>query len=62
MANKKWIQAAIEHPGALRATAKRAGAMTQRGTIKTEWLQEKAKGNSTTARRSRLALTLKRIR
>jgi len=60
---KKWIQGAIGKEGALTAQAKRAGALTSGGTIKTSWLEERAKGgSSTTARRARLALTLRRMR
>ena len=54
----KWIQGAIHKPGALKATARREGAMNPDGTIKRTWLHKKAKGNTTTARRARLALTL----
>ena len=61
--DKKWIQKAIKHPRALRAAAKRAGALKKDGTIKVSWLKEQAKkGNSTIARRARLASTLKKLR
>ena len=60
---KNWIKGAIKKPGALRATAKRAGAMKKDGTIKKSWLQEQAKkGNSKTAQRARLALTLSKMK
>lgn len=60
---KNWIKGAIKKPGALRATAKRAGAMKKDGTIKKSWLQQQAKkGNSKTARRARLALTLGKMK
>lgn len=64
MAKKtRWIQKAIKHPGALRAAAKRAGALKKDGTIKVSWLREQAKKGSTLiARRARLALTLKKLR
>lgn len=55
---KKWIQGAIEHPGALRARARAEGAMTEGGTIKKSWLRAKAKENSHVGRQARLALTL----
>ena len=55
-----WIDGAIKHPGALRQTAESEGAMTERGTIKRSWLEEKAKGDDKTARRARLALTLEK--
>jgi len=61
--DRKWIQKAIKHPGALRAAAKRAGALNKDGTIKVSWLREQAKkGNTTIARRARLALTLRKLR
>ena len=60
---KDWIKGAIKKPGALRATAKRAGAMKKDGTIKKSWLQQQAKkGNSKTAQRARLALTLGKMK
>jgi len=59
----KWIQSAIKHPGSLREKAKRAGAITGKGTIDKEWLEEQAaKGSSTTARQARLAKTLGNLR
>lgn len=58
----KWIQNAIKNPGALRKQAVKEGAITEEGTIITEWLKKKAKqGNTKTARRARLALTLRKI-
>ena len=60
--SKKWIQGAIKEPGSLTKTAKKAGAVKEEGTIKEAWLREQAaKGNTTTARRARLALTLKKM-
>lgn len=60
---EKWIQKAIKNPGALRAQAKKEGALTKQGTIKVSWLRKKAKqGNTTVAKRARLALTLRKIR
>ena len=60
---KDWIKGAIKKPGALRATAKRAGAMKKDGTIKKSWLQQQTKkGNSKTAQRARLALTLGKMK
>lgn len=59
---KKWIQEAIKKPRSLRALAKREGAITKKGTISVEWLKEKAKGSGKTARRARLALTLRKLR
>lgn len=64
MARKKkyWIQEAIQKPGALRAQAKREGALTKSGKIKEEWLNEKAKEGGTIGRRARLAKTLQKLR
>lgn len=58
---KKWIKKSIKHPGALTATAKRAGAIKKDGDIKVAWLREKAKGKGVTADRARLALTLRKM-
>ena len=50
---KKWISKAIKHPGALTASAKRAGMSPMA-------FAEKHKHDSgTTGRRARLALTLR---
>lgn len=57
-----WIKGAIKKPGALRATAKKAGAMTSEGTIDKEWLRKKAKSKGVTGQRARLAQTLSRMR
>lgn len=64
MAGKKenWIQGAIKRPGALRAKAKRASAVTSKGTISKSWLREQAKGSGRTARQARLALTLGKLK
>jgi|TARA_R100000805_G_C3602013_1_gene102654 hypothetical protein len=63
MARKSnWIKKAIKKPGALRATAKRAGALKADGTIKKTWLKEKAKGKGKTAQRARLAITLSKMK
>lgn len=59
---KMWIQGAIKHPGALTETAKKGGGMGKGGKIKGEWLAKKAKGIGVTARRARLAMTLKKLR
>lgn len=43
MANrKKWIQDVIKRPGALTKKAKKAGAMTEQGTIKKSWINKVA--------------------
>jgi hypothetical protein len=67
MARKKkttnlWIQKAIKKPGALRAAAKREGAIGRDGKIKLSWLREKAKKGGKIGRRARLALTLRKLR
>lgn len=53
---EKWIQESNLKKGALRATAKREGAITKDGTISITWLRKKAKGKGKTANRARLAL------
>ena len=58
--NKKWIQKAIKKPGALRATAKRHGAL--KNGIDPKWLEKASKGEGVskkTAQRARFAKTLK---
>jgi hypothetical protein len=60
--SKNWIKGAIKKPGALKATAKRAGALKPDGTIKKTWLKEKAKGSDKTAQRARLAITLGKMK
>ncbi len=59
MATKKnWIEDAIEKPGALRKTLK----MKKDETIPTKLLEKAAKGGGKTAKRARLAITLKGMR
>lgn len=58
---KNWIAGAIKHPGALKATAKRAGAVSSKGKIQAAWLVMQAKKSGTTGKRARLALTLKKM-
>lgn len=62
MAN--WIKSAIKHPGALTKTAKASGGFSKKtGKIKVAWLKKQAaKGSTTTARRARLALTLRKFK
>ncbi len=59
---KNWIKKAIKKPGALRATAKSAGAVSADGTIKKSWLRAKAKTGGKTGARARLALTLSKMK
>lgn len=54
-----WVEGAIKHPGALRATAESEGALTDDGKIKRGWLEQKASEDSTTGRRARLALQMR---
>lgn len=56
---EQWIQNAIKRPGALRAKAKRAGAITKRGTIDRDWLEEQAGKKGRTGKQARLAITLR---
>ena len=59
---KNWISDAIKHPGALKSTAASEHALNPNGTIKKTWEKEKSKGTGVTAKRARLALTLKKMR
>ena len=58
---KKWIQGAIKHPGALKAKAKAAGALTSKGTIEPSWLSKKAHSGGKTGKQALLAQTLKKM-
>ena len=49
---RNWIQGAIEHPGAFKAKAERAGKSTR------AYAQEKKDAPGTLGRQARLALTL----
>ena len=53
---KKWIQAAIRHPGALTRSAKRAGKSPM------SFAREKQHAGGTTGQRARLALTLRGLK
>ena len=59
---KKWIKSAIKKPGALRATAKRAGALKKDGTIKKDWLAKQKKKPGKLGQRARLATTLSKMK
>lgn len=62
MATKKnWIKGAIKRPGALKAAAKRAGALNKDGTIKTSWLNKKTP-NKRLQKQKNLAKTLRKIK
>ncbi len=56
MAEKHWIQAAISHPGALTASAKREGESPM------EYAHEHMHDSGKTGARSRLAITLSQMR
>lgn len=60
MAKRLWIKGAIKRPGALRAKARRAGAL--RNGISRAWLRAKAKAPGRTGSQARLAITLGRLR
>jgi len=59
MAKKKWIAGAIKRPGALRAAAKRAGAL--KNHISRSWLRGAAKSPGRLGRQARLAITLRKL-
>lgn len=65
MADKKnWIKGAIKNPGALRATAKKHGAISKDGDIKKGFIEKAAKGDygKKTEKRAELAKTLSKLR
>jgi len=57
---RKWIKGAIKKPGALRATAKKEGAL--KDGIDPTWLASATKRKGKTGQRARLAKTLKKLR
>jgi hypothetical protein len=59
---KDFIQKAIKKPGALRAAAKKAGAIDKDGKIKVSWLKKTAKKGGTMGKRANLALTLRKLK
>lgn len=60
--DKKWIQGAIKNPGSFTAKAKRAGAVTSRGTISPDFIESaKRSPNPTTRKQAVLAETLGRL-
>jgi len=58
MSDKKWIQGAIKHPGALRASL----GIKEGETIPKGKLRDLAEKKGVTGRRARLALTLSKLR
>lgn len=59
--SKNWIKGAIKKPGSLTKTAKAEGGETKKGTIKSSFLEKAEKGKGVTAKRARLAETLKKM-
>lgn len=60
---KKWIQGAVKKPGALRAQAKKEGALEN--GISKKWMKKKLanpKTSATTKKRIRLAQTFSKMR
>ncbi len=55
---KNFIQKAIKNPGSFTKTAKKAGAITKKGTIKASFKTTEAKKKGLTGQRARLAITL----
>jgi len=62
--NKKWIQSAIQKPGALRRVAKKHGAIDKDGDIEKSFIDKAAKGKygKKTEKRAELAKTLSKLR
>ncbi len=60
---KKWIKGAIKHPGALRAAAKKHGAIKKSGKINLTKMQKIADKSDSTKLKRRVALakTLKKM-
>ena len=56
-----WIKGAVQHKGALRASAKSAGAMRKDGTIDPAWISKAAGQKGVLGARARLAQTLSRL-
>lgn len=61
MAEKKWIQKAIKHRGSLRQTAKRKGLIKGDEKLSQADLDKLEKSGGKTAKRARLARTLKKM-
>jgi len=59
---KTWISDAIKKPGTLRASAKKAGAITPSGTISKSYINTQAKKPGKIGQRARLAKTLGKLR
>ncbi len=55
MSKEHWIQGAIKHPGALKASAKRAGESTR------QFAQQHKHDAGKTGARARMALTLMKM-
>jgi len=59
VAKRLWIHKAIKRPGALRAAARRAGAL--KNGISKAWLKAQAKAPGRRGKQARLAITLGRM-
>jgi hypothetical protein len=58
----RWIQKAVKHKGALRRAARRAHAITKKGTIKVAWINKQAKKPGKLGARARFAKSLRKMR
>jgi hypothetical protein len=60
--DKQWIQEAVQHEGVLKQYARKMDKLTSTGTINVQWLMQLAQRNDIVGHRSRLALTLRKLR
>jgi len=58
---RKWIAAAIKHPGALRRTARRKGLIKGEEKLSASDLEKLEAMGGVTGRRARLAQTLRKL-
>jgi len=56
------IKRAVKHPGALRSAAKRAHAITRKGTIRVSWINKQASKPGKIGARARFAKILRKLR
>ena len=56
------IKRAVKHPGSLRKAAKKAHAITRKGTIRVSWINKQAKKPGKIGARARFAKTLRKLR
>lgn len=62
---EKWIQKAVEKPGAYRTSVKQrygSEGFTRKGSIKPEIMRKDAQASGKLGKRARLAMTLKGLR